>query len=387
MSDQEMQFADPDWEPTRPGQQSSTSTPQPVNDDRRERFQQPVVEMPPVQEESYAGYAGVQPEQFRQPPIPQPPTYQYPQRPYRRRRPRAWLWIIIIILFFSLTGGGAGMLGSIGQRSVTGSIPVPILGAGTPTIIINEPDGNIHVSRGNSLSIQDVKHSGFFDDPNNINVKVNPSGNVITVNVDEGVGFLSGRSVDFNITVPGNANLQLKTTSGDISVDNADGTMNLQTTSGNITTSNDTFVDNAILNTTSGDIQSTNDVFNSDATLSTTSGDVSMHQDTLNGSAKVNATSGDVDFTGTLASQTNPSVSYQFTSVSGDIHVGLPANTSFNVQADTVSGSIDAGDFPTINVQDAHGVNGSHADGSVGTPGGPSININTTSGDITIHQQ
>ncbi len=380
MSNQEMQFADPDWEPTRPGQQSPAYTPQPINDDRRERFQQPVVETPPAQEENYGGYAGAQPEQFRQ-----PPTYQYPQRPYRRRRNRVWLWILIIALFFGLSGGGVGALGSIGQKSVTGSVPVSTL-AGAPTIVINDTNGNIHVSHGNSLSIEDVKHSGFFDDPNNINVKSDTSGGVITVNVDTGDGFLSGRSVDFNITVPDNANLQLKTTSGDITVDNANGDIALQTTSGNITTSNDTFVGDAILQTTSGDIQSTNDVFSNNANLSTTSGDVSMNQDTLNGSAKVNATSGDIDFTGTLAPSTTPNVSYQFTAISGDIHVGLPANASFNVQADTTSGSIDAGAFPSINVQDAQHGPGSHASGSVGS-GGPSITITTTSGDITLHQR
>ena len=382
MSNQEMQFADPDWEPTRPGQQHSpTYTPQPVNDDRPERFQQPLIETSPAQEENYTGYAGAQPEQFRQ------PAYQYPQRPYRRRRHRAWLWIIIIILFFGLTSGGAGALGSIGQRSATGSIPVPTLAAGTPTIIINEADGNIHVSRGNSLSIEDVKHSGFFDDPNNINVKFDTSGNVITVSVDEGVGFLSERSVDFNITVPDSANLQLKTTSGDISVENTRGVMTLITTSGNVSTTNDVFDGNATLNTTSGDIQSTNDTFNSDASLSTTSGDISMDQDTLNSSAKVNATSGNIDFNGTLASSITPNVSYQFTAISGDIHIGLPATTSFSVKADTTSGSIDAGDFPTINVQDAHQGDGSHASGSVGSTGGPLISIGTTSGDITIHQK
>ncbi len=164
MSNQEMQFADPDWEPTRAGQQSPTYTPQPVNDDRRERFQQPVVEMPPAQEEVYSGYAGAQPEQFRQ-----PPSYQYPQRPYRRRRHRAWLWIIIAILFFSLMGGGASALGSIGQRSVTqeNAFPSSLLEHRLPSSSMKRMAIFMSTS-GNSLSIEDVKHSGFFDDPNNI---------------------------------------------------------------------------------------------------------------------------------------------------------------------------------------------------------------------------
>ncbi|HKV56941.1 MAG TPA: hypothetical protein VJO32_01620, partial [Ktedonobacteraceae bacterium] len=69
MSNQEMQFADPDWEPTRPAQQSQIYTPQPVNDNARERFQQPMVETPPEQEEAYAGlppYTGERVEQPRQ---------------------------------------------------------------------------------------------------------------------------------------------------------------------------------------------------------------------------------------------------------------------------------------------------------------------------------
>jgi hypothetical protein len=150
MSDQEMQFADPEWQPTRPGQPTPVFTPQPVNDDRRERIQQPVVATPPAQEEVYGGYAGAQPEK-----IYQPPSYQYTQRPYRRRRNRAWLWIIIAILFFTLIGGGAGTLGSFGQKSVTESIPVPALAAGgTPSIVVIDPNGNIQVSHGSSLSIQ-----------------------------------------------------------------------------------------------------------------------------------------------------------------------------------------------------------------------------------------
>src|ERR1700736_4564017 len=99
MSNQEMQFADPDWEPAQSGQKPTGT--QPVNDDRRERFQQPAIEIPPAQEEVYAGYsgyAGAIPEQPRQ----APNQYQRMPPRRRRRRHRAWFWIIIAILFFSL---------------------------------------------------------------------------------------------------------------------------------------------------------------------------------------------------------------------------------------------------------------------------------------------
>lgn len=376
-----MQFAEPDWKPTQAGQSSPTYTPQPVNDDRRERSQQPVVEAPPEQEEVYGGYAPVQPEQFRQAP------YQYPQMPYRRRRPRVWLWVIIAIIFFSLLGGGVSSLGSIGQRSVSQNLPTTALATGIPTIIINELSGNIHVNHGGSLNIQDVKKSSFFDDPNNINVKVDYTGSTITINVDEGSSLWSSRSVDFNITVPGNANLQLDTTSGDINVDNTSGAMSLTSTSGNITTANDAFVGKGTLHTTSGDIHSAQDVFNGYADVSTTSGDISMNQDALNSSANVSDTSGDINFDGTLASSSTPDVSYQFTTVSGDISVGVPVDANVAVQSNTTSGSIDAGDFPGISVQDTNQGSGSQASGTIGNPSGATLTLHTTSGDITIHQR
>jgi DUF4097 and DUF4098 domain-containing protein YvlB len=389
MSNQEMQFADPDWEPTQSGQKSSDTqqsqgyTPHPTNDDRRERFQQPALETPPEQEEVYAGYsgyAGAIPEQPRQAP------YQYQRMPPRRRRRRAWLWIIIAILFFSLMGGGASTLVSIGQRSVTQNIPISsTLAAGTPTIVINEPDGNIQVHQGGSLNIQEVKNSSFFDDPNNINVKVEQSGSTITVSVDTGTSLFSSRSVDFNITVPQNANLQLATTSGDISVNDTSGAMTLSTVSGNISTTNDTFAPNALLSATSGDIQSTGDTFSGKAGFTTVSGDISMEQDILNGPAKAKTTSGNINFDGTFVSSNAPSTSYQFNTISGDIRIGLPSAANFTVQADTTSGSINSEDFPAINVQDKNLGSGTQASGTVGSSPGPLLNIGTTSGDITIH--
>src|SRR5581483_4621131 len=381
------QFADPDWEPTRPPQkqagtqQSTPYTPQPVNDDMRERFQQPTLETPSEQNEAYGGlppYVGTMPEQPRQ------ASYPYRRMPYRRRRRGAWFWIIIAILFFSLLGGGSSALGSIGQRSVTQDHAFPV--GGTPTIVINESDGNIHVQRGNSFTIEDVKKSSFFADPNNISVKFNQTGSTITVNVDTGSSFLSSNSVDFNITVPGDANLQLQTTSGDISVSNTNGAMTLATVSGNISTANDTFAPNAVLSTTSGNIDSTGDTFNGEAGFTAVSGDISLDHDTLSGPAKANTTSGNIDFNGTIATSSPSPATYQFNTVSGDIHVGLPSSTSFSVQASTGSGSINADDFPAIKVVDANHGSGSQASGTVGYSPCASLTIRTTNCDITIRQ-
>lgn len=390
MSDQEMQFADPDWEPTRPSQiqagaqQSPLYTPRPVNDDLRERSQRPIVETPPAQDEVYAGlppYAGAMPVQPPQAP------YRYQRMPGRRRRRGAWFWIIIAILFFSLLGGGSNALGSIGQKSVTQEKAFNNLpGGSAPTIVIHEAAGNIHVQRGNGINIEDIKNSSFFDDPNNIKVEFDPTGNTINVIVEMGTNFFSSRSVDFNITIPQDANLDLRTTSGDVSVNDTSGQMTLSTVSGNISTSNDTFADHSLLSATSGDIHSTGDTFSGQAGITTVSGDISMDQDTLNGPAKVNTTSGNIHFNGTLASSPASSATYQFNTISGDISIGLPSSASFNVQALTTSGSIHSDDFPSINVQDTNQGSGSQASGNIGQSPFAFLNIGTTSGDITIQQ-
>src|SRR5712692_6872362 len=390
MSDQEMQFADPDWEPTRPSQiqagaqQSPVYTPRPVNDDLRERSQRPIVETPPAQDEVYAGlppYAGAMPARPLQAP------YRYQRMPGRRRRRGAWFWIIIAILFFSLLGGGSSTLGSIAQKSVTqenafNNFP----GGSAPTIIIHESAGNIHVHQGNGINIEDIKNSSFFDDPNNIKVKFDATGNTINVIVDTGTSLFSSRSVDFNITIPQNANLDLQTTSGDVSVNDTSGQMTLSTVSGNISTTNDTFADHSLLSATSGNIDSTGDTFSGQADITTVSGDVSMDHDTLNGPAQVNTTSGNIHFNGTLASSPASSATYQFNTVSGDISIGLPSSANFNVQALTTSGSIHSDDFPSINVQDTNQGSGSQASGNVGQSPFAFLNIGTTSGDITIQQ-
>jgi len=390
MSDQEMQFADPDWEPTRPSQiqagaqQSPVYTPRPVNDDLRERSQRPIVETPPAQDEVYAGlppYAGAMPAQPRQAP------YRYQRMPGRRRRRGAWFWIIIAILFFSLLGGGSNALGSIGQKSVTQENAFNTLpGGSAPTIVIHEAAGNIHVHRGNDINIEDIKKSSFFDDPNNIKVEFDPEGNTINVIVEMGTSFFSSRSVDFNITIPQNANLDLQTNSGDVSVDDTSGQITLSTVSGNISTTNDTFADHSLLSATSGDIHSRGDTFSGQVGIATVSGDVSMDHDTLDGPAKVNTTSGDIHFNGTLASSPSSSATYQFNTISGDISIALPSSANFNVQALTTSGSIHSNDFPSINVQDTNQGSGSQASGTVGVSPYASLNIGTTSGDITIQQ-
>src|SRR5205085_6139433 len=209
-----------------------------------------------------------------------------------------------------------------------------------------------------------------------------PNTNTINVTVDTGNNAFSARRVDFDITVPQGANLQFKVTSGDINVEGVSGQASLITESGNITTSDDNFSANAVLQTTSGDIRTSRDMFNGQSEISTTSGDVSLEQDTLNGSSTINTTSGDIHFNGTV----DPTQKYLFQAVSGDIDIGLPGSTDFQVNGSTTSGSIHTDGFPGLQVQEDNTGPGSQVSGQVGAASGASFTIHTTSGDITIHQ-
>jgi hypothetical protein len=406
MSEQEMQFADPDWQPTGttasknggkqesvvPGSSPSPEPyqPRPINDAWREQPQASSVETrdTPYQEgynglPPYTGYTGSMPPQER--PFQTYRTYQ-PQNqqfPYRRRRRRPWLWIIVIILFFSLMGGGFSSLASIGQKNLVESQTFSNFG-GTPAIVLHETSGNISVQQGaagSSVTIQTDKHAGLFDDPNNIQVSFKQAGDAINVIVNTGNGFLSDRSVDFTITVPQDVNLDLQADSGDMSINNITGQATLISTSGNISASDDTFSANSSLQTTSGDVKTARDSFGDSSSISSTSGDISMDQDTLQGSEKFNNTSGNIDFNGTIDSNGR----YQFNATSGDINIGLQQTDNFSVNATTTSGSINADDFPSIQVQNNdQGTNS--ANGTVGTSPFAQFTLSTVSGDINIHQ-
>jgi DUF4097 and DUF4098 domain-containing protein YvlB len=383
----EMQFADPDWKPTRPlsgNTQGQTFTPQPIN----EPVQTSAPEAEAVHSAEYPGYE----EGYASRPVYHEPMREAPRQPtpvapfsaprmrYRRRR-SPWLWIIVIILIFGFMSGGFGSLfgtkDSVENKAITFN--------GIPTILLQEDNGNIQIksdSTDGQIHIRADKKASFFDDPNNIKVtyNTNTTDNTITINVDTGGNGFSSREVDFIIDVPQSTNLQLQTTSGDISVEGMHGQASLKTTSGNVSTSNDTFAAGSVLNATSGNIDTSQDVFNGGVNIQTTSGDINLEQDTLGGSSQFQTTSGNIQFDGTI----NANGQYHFTTTSGDIDVTLPSTTNFHVDATTYSGSIDARDYPTIQLQDTG--SGSQASGDVGTSLGISLQLQAGSGDITLHQ-
>jgi hypothetical protein len=343
MSNQEMQFADPDWKPsqqldpkTSPGEREA-SNPQPINTDYREQNQWRAALPAPTQQE---GYTGLRP--YTSPPPPQMQGGNYRQRQYRRRGRGPWFWIILAIIIVSLMSGGFGSFNSFNHNRFGNNPPIErtydYKVNGPQTIVINDTNGNVTVTEGQSdtdVTIQTMNENNPFGNPNDIQPDITQDANNFTATIQG--------SVDLQVTVPKGSNLKLLTNSGNINVTGIDGQMTLTTNDGNINASNDV----------------------------------------ISGSSSLTTTSGDIKFDGTIGT----TGTYQFQTNNGNVDLIVPPTPPFHVDALTTSGSINSSDFPGVQKSDLG--SGAKATGDVGgstSQSGAKLIINVGSGDINLHQ-
>ena len=245
MSNQEMQFADPDW---KPSQQFDTNNkpqdqeeyiPQPINSEYREQNKWgPAPSTPPQQEE----YTGLRPNAG---PVPgQMQGGNFRQRPYGRRGRGPWFWIILAFIVISLVSGGSHLGRDFGFGNGPGDYQNPLnlkqgmaqlfdfKVNGQATLVINDPNGNVTVTEGKSnadIIIQPVNENNVPGNPSSMQPNISRQGNTITANLPY--------SVDLQIIVPNGANLNLNTGSGTIDFNGTfdiTGTDQFQTTSGDV---------------------------------------------------------------------------------------------------------------------------------------------------------
>jgi putative adhesin len=244
MSNQEMQFADPDWKPSQQlnsnniPQEQEEYTPQPINSDYREQNKWGSAPSSSPQQEGYTGlrpYTGSVPRQMQ--------GGNYRQRPYSRRGRGPWFWIILAFIIFSLISGGSRFSSGFGNGPDFGhnsfehgqmmGKPIDYTVSGQATIVINDLNGNVTVIEGQSntdVSFQTVGGNSFSGNSNDIQQGISQNGDTITATTQD--------PVDLQVTVPNGANLSLNTGSGNISFDgtfDTTGTTQFQTTNGDIT--------------------------------------------------------------------------------------------------------------------------------------------------------
>ncbi|HXX79570.1 MAG TPA: DUF4097 family beta strand repeat-containing protein [Ktedonobacteraceae bacterium] len=332
----------PQYAPERPYEQASPPPQYPP--ERPVEQATPPPQYRPYGEQNYYPAPG-------QPPYNRP--YYGPPYPPRYRRHRAWPWIILgvfLILLFAWLIGLPFRIGGFNYSFYTNSVtdaPRHFAVSTNPIVVINNDIGSIHVQSGGTVSdvmIQATRHAGFGGNVNDVQVAYaqNSAANTITVNVDRtsNATIINSASVDFQVTVPSNATLELKTNTGGLDVTGVSGRMTVRSNTGSVEVRDGTLSSGSLLSTNTGSI-------------------------TFNGSI----------------GQTGP---YQFTTNTGSINVTLPSGSSFHLDASTDTGSITS-DFPGVYVQHQNFTGAvSHSD--VGSSPQATVTMTTNTGSINLQE-
>jgi len=272
--------------------------------------------------------------------------------PPRRRSPWPWFILAITLLFLLIVGGALFLFAGIGlnvagyANSVTETRSFVV--TPNPTFVLNNDTGSIHVrgsSSSSQVTIQATKHSSAWGNVNDLTVSYvqDSQANTITVNVNRvnNATFLTSTGVEFDVTVPASAALQLTTNTGSIDVDGVSGALTLTSNTGSVAATNAAASGNSELKTNTGSV-------------------------TFNGSIDSNGT-------------------YQFQTNTGSINVTLPADSTFHVNASTDTGTITT-NFAGVTVLHRQ-VIGADAQGEVGTSPQATVSLRTNTGSISLLQQ
>ena len=327
-------------------QEEGHNQPKPVASSPAERPQRPV---PPL---SYVPLAQP-PAWMRYAPGTPPPWTGQPVS-YHPRRPGRWPWIVLtfFLLFLLIAGGVFFLFATFGYNflgytnSVTETQHFTV--TANPTLVLNNDTGTIHIrtaSSGSQITIQTTRHSGPAANPNDITVNYaqNVEMNTVTVSVDRVSNsiFFSSLSVDFDVTMPASAALQVKTNMGGIDVSGVSGQM----------------------------------------VLTSNTGSIEARDGTLSGSSQLITNTGSVTFDGAIGS----GGSYNFQTNTGSVNLTLPGASVFHVDASTDTGSINT-NFPGVVVVHRQFV-GAEAHSDVGSSLQATVRLSTNTGSINLYQR
>ena len=236
------------------------------------------------------------------------------------------------------------------------------------------------------------------------NPPIEQQGNTIRIGRVDNYDLLRNISIDYDLTVPAQTRLSSHTGSGDQSINGVQLPLTAKTGSGNVTV--DSIGGDVQIGSGSGDLK-INGVKGSlhastgsgniraqgvagaiDANAG--SGDVEMHQ-TATGDVKVNTGSGNVRLygvngglkastgSGDIEVEGQATHEWHLGAGSGNVTLRLPAQASFDLDAQTNSGSLHL--KRPVTTQGT--ISRNHIQGKVGN-GGVTVNVRTSSGDIAL---
>lgn len=238
---------------------------------------------------------------------------------------------------------------------------------------VSTGSGNVHLTRGSSTEVKihgRVKSNWGSSEERVREIAANPpieqTGNIIRVgghNMN-----LHNIGIDYDIEAPADAYLEAGSGSGDVTDDGIGQDAKLHTGSGNIHATG--LKGDFTVNTGSGNIYAEQSG-SGDVRAETGSGNIELRN--LQGGVRANTGSGDIKIGGA------PQGEWKLETGSGNIEF-WPGSTGFTLDASTGSGSVQTDHEMTVQGSfDRH-----HITGKV-NGGGPTVRIQTGSGDVRIH--
>jgi hypothetical protein len=298
------------------------------------------------------------------------------------------LAIALVVLFASALAAASTPQGTFEKTfQVTGPVNLEVLSHSGDVTVRSGPAGSVTI-RGKiyvgdhwlfgsrHVDVSDIEqHPPLRQDGNNIRIDY--------VNVRD-------ISVDYEITVPTDTTVRAHTGSGDQTIEDIHGNADLESGSGDMRLSK--LTGEIRVHTGSGNVRAkeiagplrggagsgdieVEETGSGDIDLHTGSGNVTVRG--IQGTFRAEAGSGDITAEGT---QTG---AWEIRTGSGNVHVRLPANSAFDANISTSSGTLDVDAPITMTVQGR--VQESHKQivGKV-RGGGPLLTLRTGSGDIHI---
>lgn len=246
--------------------------------------------------------------------------------------------------------------------------------SGHVELTVSTGSGHIHITHGssNQVHIYGHVHSNWNSD-NEARVReiaANPpieqTGNIVRIGVHH--ENLHNISIDYDIQAPADSFLEAGSGSGDIQDDGVGDNAKLSTGSGSIHATGLQGGYNA--NTGSGSIY-VDSTGTGDVKAQTGSGSIELKG--VHGGLRAGTGSGDMKVTG------SPTMDWKLETGSGSIEF-WPGNTGFDLDASTGSGSVKSDQEMAVQGS----FNRHHITGRV-HGGGPTVRIETGSGDVRIH--
>jgi hypothetical protein len=243
--------------------------------------------------------------------------------------------------------------------------------AGRPTLVFRHAIGSVHVTPGpdGQVRIQETRN-GITDA---IVSHYTQRGDAITTTVDIPTGLYLDTWVDFNVAVPRHAGVTVAVATGTLTVRGLTGDTTLSDRDGAIWASG--LSGSTALRTGSGSISA--DRLSGQLAAATDNGTIAVTRTRLSGRSTIQARSGTIDFHGSL----DRHGTFAFKDSNGAIGVTLSPDSTFQLQARTGGGSINA-DLPAIRTARASA--GAVATGAVGAAPRPLLTIENGSGSIDL---